>query len=61
MNPILFRLIATRTLSALFLALLLGGCVTKPDSVRPVEPFSLERYLGTGTRSPAWITRLNGV
>ena len=47
MNPILFRLIATRTLSALLLALLLGGCVTKPDSVRPVEPFSLERYLGT--------------
>ena len=47
MNPILFRPIATRTLWALLLALLLGGFVTKPAAVRPVEPFSLERYLGT--------------
>lgn len=30
-----------------FLALLLGGCVTLPDTVRPVGDFRLERYLGT--------------
>lgn len=47
MNPIIPVHIATRTLWALLLALLLGGCVTKPDAVHPVEPFSLERYLGT--------------
>lgn len=29
------------------LALLLGGCVGMPDTVRPVEGFKLERYLGT--------------
>ncbi|MDP3430627.1 MAG: lipocalin family protein [Desulfomicrobium sp.] len=29
------------------LALLLGGCVGMPDTVRPVEGFQLERYLGT--------------
>lgn len=29
------------------LAFLLGGCVTLPDNVRPVEDFRLERYLGT--------------
>jgi len=36
-----------RTLLLPLLAMLLGGCVTKPDAVRPVESFSLERYLGT--------------
>jgi apolipoprotein D and lipocalin family protein len=29
------------------LALLLGGCVTLPENVRPVGDFRLERYLGT--------------
>jgi len=29
------------------LALLLGGCVGMPDTVRPVDNFQLERYLGT--------------
>ncbi|HCU68099.1 MAG TPA: lipocalin [Desulfomicrobium sp.] len=29
------------------LALLLGGCVSLPDNVRPVGDFKLERYLGT--------------
>lgn len=29
------------------LALLLGGCVGMPDTVRPVGNFQLERYLGT--------------
>lgn len=29
------------------LLLLLGGCVGMPDTVRPVENFELERYLGT--------------
>lgn len=38
--------LAARTLPIL-LAVLLSGCVTKPVTVRPVEPFSLERYLGT--------------
>ena len=33
-------------LLALF-ALLLGGCVSLPDNVRPVGDFKLERYLGT--------------
>lgn len=35
-----------KTLVAI-LALLLGGCVGMPDTVRPVENFQLERYLGT--------------
>ena len=35
-----------KTLVALF-ALLLGGCVGMPDTVRPVGNFQLERYLGT--------------
>ena len=35
-----------RTLVAL-LAVLLGGCVGMPDTVRPVGNFQLERYLGT--------------
>lgn len=47
MKPILFMNMTTRLLWALLLALLVGGCVTKPETVRPVEPFSLERYLGT--------------
>lgn len=29
------------------IAMLLGGCVGMPDTVRPVENFQLERYLGT--------------
>ena len=29
------------------LALLVGGCVTLPENVRPVSDFRLERYLGT--------------
>lgn len=29
------------------LTLLLGGCVGMPDTVRPVENFQLQRYLGT--------------
>lgn len=29
------------------LALLLGGCVSLPENVRPVGDFRLERYLGT--------------
>ena len=29
------------------IALLLGGCVTLPENVRPVTDFRLERYLGT--------------
>lgn len=29
------------------LVLLLGGCAGMPDTVRPVEDFKLERYLGT--------------
>jgi apolipoprotein D and lipocalin family protein len=29
------------------LVLLLGGCAGMPDTVRPVEDFQLERYLGT--------------
>lgn len=29
------------------LALLLGGCVSMPETVRPVGNFELERYLGT--------------
>ena len=29
------------------LVLLLGGCVSLPDNVRPVGDFKLERYLGT--------------
>lgn len=47
MNPIIPMHLAARTLLMLLLAMLLGGCLTKPDGVRPVEPFSLERYLGT--------------
>ncbi|MDY0225853.1 MAG: lipocalin family protein [Desulfomicrobium apsheronum] len=35
-----------KTLVAI-LALLLGGCVGMPDTVRPVGNFQLERYLGT--------------
>lgn len=35
-----------KTLVAI-LALLLGGCVGMPGTVRPVENFQLERYLGT--------------
>lgn len=35
-----------KTLIAI-LALLLGGCVGMPDTVRPVGNFELERYLGT--------------
>lgn len=35
-----------KTLVAL-LAVLLGGCVGMPDTVRPVGNFQLERYLGT--------------
>lgn len=31
----------------LILALLMSGCVTVPDNVRPVSGFDLERYLGT--------------
>jgi apolipoprotein D and lipocalin family protein len=30
-----------------FLVLLLGGCAGMPDTVRPVQDFQLQRYLGT--------------
>lgn len=32
---------------AVFMSLFLGGCLGMPETVRPVENFDLDRYLGT--------------
>ncbi len=51
------------SLVGMLLVALLGltGCSTSPpDGITPVAPFEIERYLASGTRSPAWTTASSG-